>query len=77
MLKFMFGAVLGATIALLVAPRSGEEFRQGLSDQLDDTMEKGKTVARQVSRRAREFGEQAQERVRRAAGTTDAQSTEA
>jgi gas vesicle protein len=65
MLKFMFGAMVGAALALLLAPKSGEELREDVSNQLNDKIEQGKTMARKVSRRARELGEQAQEQMRR------------
>jgi gas vesicle protein len=82
MMKFVLGALVGAGIALLMAPKSGEELREDLSDRFDNTIAQGKTVARKVSRRAREFGDQAQEQVRRAteaaqaATRTAAESTE-
>ena len=39
--------------------------REDLSSQVNDSIEQGKTVARKVSRRARELGDQAQEHIRR------------
>jgi gas vesicle protein len=73
MLKFVFGAVVGAAIALAFAPKSGEELRADLSDRandlsgrVNDTMERGKDAARKVSRRARELGEQAHEQLHNA-----------
>jgi gas vesicle protein len=66
MLKFMFGAMIGAALALLLAPKSGEELREDVSNQLNDKFEQGKTMARKVSRRARELSDQAQEQMRRA-----------
>lgn len=63
MLKFVFGAVVGAAVALTFAPKSGEELRADLSDRVNDTMERGKDAARKVSRRARELGDQAHEQL--------------
>ena len=61
MLKFMFGALLGATVALLLAPKSGEELREDLSDRATDAFERGKGIAQNVSQQARELGSQARE----------------
>jgi gas vesicle protein len=70
MLKFVFGTVVGAAIALMLAPKSGEELREDLSDRandlsdrVNDSIERGKDAARKVSRRARELGEQAHEQL--------------
>jgi gas vesicle protein len=77
MLKFMFGALVGAALALLMAPKSGEELREDLSNQFDDAAERGKKVARKASRRARELGDRAQEQIRRATGATPTEESEA
>lgn len=76
MLKFMLGALVGVTVALLIAPKSGEELREDLSGQVDDSIERGKTVARKVTRRARELGDQAQEQLHRATGAAQAEARE-
>lgn len=60
-MKFLFGALVGAAVALLFAPKSGEELREHLSDQVNDSIERGKDAARKISRRARELSDQAQE----------------
>jgi gas vesicle protein len=71
MLKFVFGVLVGASIALLMAPKSGGELRDDLSSRVDKSIEQGESAARKISRRARELGDQAQEQVRR--GTDAAQ----
>lgn len=70
MLKFVFGAVVGAAVALAFTPKSGEELREDLSDRandlsdrVNDSIERGKDAARKVSRRARELGDQAHEQL--------------
>jgi gas vesicle protein len=63
MLKFVFGAVVGAAVALAFAPKSGEELRTDLSGRVNDTMERGKDAARKVARRARELDEQAHKQL--------------
>jgi gas vesicle protein len=60
-MKFVLGALVGAAVALMLAPKSGEDLREDLSNQVDDSIERGKDVVRKVSRRARELGDQAQE----------------
>lgn len=64
MIKFIIGALAGATIGLLLAPKSGQELREGLSDHVNDTIEHGKTMARRVSKRARQLSDQAQDQIR-------------
>jgi hypothetical protein len=43
-----------------------------LSDQVNDSIERGKRVARKVTRRARELNDQAHEQVRRVTDAADA-----
>lgn len=66
MSKFILGALAGVALGLLLAPKSGEELRGDLSDQMNDTVERGKSAARELSRRARKLGEQAQDQIREA-----------
>ena len=61
MLKFMFGALVGAAVALLMAPKPGQELREDLTDQASDAIGRGKDLARNVSKRAREMSDQVQE----------------
>lgn len=44
-LAFLIGGVVGAGIALLVAPQSGKETRQKIRDVAEDAKEKIKNVA--------------------------------
>lgn len=67
MMKFVFGAVVGAAVALMLAPKSGEELREDFSNRLDDGIEQGKDAARKVSRRARELRDQAHEQIQNVA----------
>lgn len=41
-LRFVFGATIGAILALLYAPRSGKETRDKLKTQADELVEKSK-----------------------------------
>jgi len=53
LLTFIAGAMLGAGLALLYAPKTGKEVREKVSDFTDDAMAK-----------MREFGSETQERVK-------------
>lgn len=53
MVWFFAGALLGAGLALLYAPKTGRELREQVNDYTNDAMEKVK-----------EFGSEAQEKVK-------------
>ncbi|MDP2167430.1 MAG: YtxH domain-containing protein [Thermodesulfovibrionales bacterium] len=47
-LSFLFGGVVGAGLALLLAPQSGRETRQKIREYADDVREKAEDIAEQV-----------------------------
>jgi len=61
LMAFLIGGVAGAALALLFAPRSGEETRELISDSARE----GARRARDAAERGREIGERAVERGRR------------
>ena len=61
LMAFLIGGVTGAAVALLFAPRSGEETREMISDAARE----GTRRARDAADRGRELGERAMERGRR------------
>lgn len=65
---FFFGGLLGAGIALLIAPRSGQETRTFILDNIDNTVERveksiteAKAQTEQLQEIAREMLEKQQE----------------
>jgi gas vesicle protein len=70
MLGIMTGAVIGAGVALLFAPRTGQEMRQQLGEQYRGLAERAGTTAQSLREGAQTIRESAQsgvERVQRAA----------
>jgi len=61
LMAFLIGGVAGAALALLFAPRTGEETRELISDAARE----GARRARDAAERGREIGERAVERGRR------------
>src|SRR2546422_11094531 len=54
-LAFLLGAATGAVLALLYAPRSGQETRELLSEKLRETAERGREPRAQLLSRGREL----------------------
>ena len=58
-LSFLVGALSGAALAILFAPRSGRETRELLGEKLRETTERGKRTSEQALERGREAAEDA------------------
>ena len=58
-LAFLCGAATGAVIALLYAPRSGQETRALLNEKLQETAERGREAREQLINRGRELLDEA------------------
>jgi gas vesicle protein len=56
---FLFGALTGAGIALLLAPRSGRETREALGEKLKDTADRGRALGERALEKGREAAEAA------------------
>jgi gas vesicle protein len=74
MLGIMTGAVIGAGVALLFAPRTGQEMRQqlgeqyrGLADKAGQTAQSLRESAQSIRESAQQLRDQGRERVQRAA----------
>lgn len=63
-LSFLVGALTGAAVAILFAPRSGRETREMLGERLRETAERGRRLGEEALDRGRQFGEQAIEKGR-------------
>jgi gas vesicle protein len=58
-LAFLLGAATGAAIALLYAPRSGDETRELLNEKLRETAVRGREAREQLVNRGRELLDEA------------------
>jgi gas vesicle protein len=59
MLSFLVGALSGAALAILFAPRSGRETRELLGEKLRETTDRGRRAGEQALERGRETAEDA------------------
>jgi gas vesicle protein len=64
-LAFLLGAATGAILALLYAPRSGDETRELLSQKLRETAERGREAREELINRGRELLDEAGNYVER------------
>jgi gas vesicle protein len=58
-LSFLLGALSGAALAILFAPRSGRETREILGDKLRETAERGRQIGERAVEKGREVAEDA------------------
>jgi gas vesicle protein len=59
LLSFMLGALSGAALAILFAPRSGRETRELLGEKLRETADSGRKLGEQALEKGREMAEDA------------------
>jgi len=62
--SFLAGAALGAGLALLYAPKSGQETREQIADLADDAVEKIKEYAKDAQTKIVSAFEEGQEAIR-------------
>jgi gas vesicle protein len=60
---FLCGATLGVIAGIYFAPKSGEEMREDLSEQINEGARRVQTASRSVARRAQEMADQIQKSV--------------
>lgn len=59
LLSFMIGALSGAALAILFAPRSGRETRELLGEKLRETADRSRKLGEQALDKGREIAEDA------------------
>ena len=62
-LAFIAGAAAGAGLALLLAPKAGDEVRQQIKELAEDALDKTKEYARTMQDKAREVLEKGKEAI--------------
>ena len=70
-IAFGVGAVIGAALATLFAPRIGEQLREGLED-VTGGLERGQAKVREIASQAIRVADQAKDRVQRVQDAVDA-----
>jgi gas vesicle protein len=60
---FLLGASLGAVAGMLLAPKSGEDLREDLTDRLNEGAHRVRTASKAVTRRAQDMASQVQQSV--------------
>lgn len=63
LLSFLLGGLVGAGLALLMAPQAGPETRKRIREFSDDVVEKATSYAGQARERATTYASQAREKV--------------
>jgi gas vesicle protein len=62
-LPFVVGVGVGAVVALMLAPKTGEELRDDISGKVNDGVSELSAAGKQVKRKAQGFVANAKERV--------------
>jgi gas vesicle protein len=65
LLSFLLGALSGAALAVLFAPRSGRETREMLGERLRETADRGRRLGEQALDKGREVADDASGYVER------------
>jgi gas vesicle protein len=66
------GTFIGAAIAVLLAPKSGEETVADLTDKVKDSIERGTAKAREIARQTTEVAAKLKDQVQSVHGAVDA-----
>jgi gas vesicle protein len=67
-LSFLFGGLVGAGVALLMAPKPGKETREKIKELAEDAKEKAETLVDQVKGKAEVIVDQVKDTVNTAVG---------
>lgn len=68
-LSFVVGAAVGATVAMLFAPKSGEELRDYIADEVHDDVRHVQNAGKDIKRRAQQTAKLAQDHLQDAVET--------
>jgi gas vesicle protein len=66
------GTLIGATVVILFALKSGEETRVDLADRVNNSIERGTAKARKIARHATEVAAMLKDQVQSVQGAVDA-----
>jgi gas vesicle protein len=69
---FGVGAVVGAGLAMLFAPKSIEQIRKGLAGKVTDSIERGQAKVHEITSQAIRVADQAKDQVQRVQDAVDA-----
>jgi gas vesicle protein len=70
-LTFVVGAGVGALVALLLAPKSGEELRDDIAGEVNDSIDQVRKSGRDLKRRAQRVVDLAKDQVQDAIDAGD------
>ncbi len=71
-LPFAVGLGLGAAVALLFAPKAGEDLRSDITDGVTDGVNQLRTTGKQLKRKVQQLADTAQDHVDRVQDAIDA-----
>jgi|GraSoi2013_115cm_1033766.scaffolds.fasta_scaffold42221_2 gas vesicle protein len=71
-IAFGVGAVIGAGVAMLFAPKSIEQIREGLAGKVTGSIERGQARVRKIAGQAIRVADQAKDQVQRVQDAVDA-----
>lgn len=66
------GTLIGATVVILFAPKSGEETLADLADRVNHSIERGTAKARKIARHTTEVAAKLNDQVQNVRGAVDA-----
>jgi gas vesicle protein len=66
------GTLIGATVVILFAPKSGKEMLADLTDRVNDSIERGTAKAREIARQTNEVAAMLKDQVQSVQGAVDA-----
>lgn len=71
-IAFGVGVIIGAGVAILLAPKIDEQIRKPLADKVTDGIERGQAKIHEITSRAIRVADQAKDQVHRVQDAVDA-----